>query len=460
MLENFQKMSKLESQFDDKVNLVQPNRILVNSYLVQTQRQKFTLIIFSDELWVTKPSASGRLTSPKKVPYVDLDVYPFGERSVFLSSSSDSIYGFETRAFRDSFLSEFRKTSIANQQLRRSQLQLDWEVKPMSKKLELVDHSMVIVADTIWMYGGRDRHGIVQGVVRKVGLTDRQLFVRAWNEATDPIPRYSAALCGVEEPKHIYMFGGTPNGEELFGDFWCFDIETCRWTEIRHPHTPPPGKGLSLVQMEPDLLLLSGGVTKFEVFHYRISTQSWSQIVPEKGPPFESLIDHSVLPLLSWPGCALIHGGRNLQGDFQNALVMMANRGQNFKYLKSAGLSPMNRLGSHLFLVEKIVYCFGGDDEVEVPFALTVGVFGWRVPSNRLAGGQIPSMTRSAMAQSSGKIFLHGGRTANGKIHSQLYEIVPKVLGVDERPSTARWEPFDHVSCVWGIGNGVEEPWL
>jgi hypothetical protein len=204
-----------------------------------------------------------------------LDILPIGNRSVILRrSSEDGLCCFETDPQRDAFVGEFRQTGVANLQVK-GHSHLDWDKKPVSNSLDLAGHSMVVCDGCLWLYGGQDKKGIVQGVIRKLPLNDRQLFVRAWNEDCDPVPRFSTATCATESKGRIYTFGGTPDGQSLLCYFWVFDIATLLWREIRTRNSPPLGKGYSLVQIAKDALLLTGGRATFGIYKLDIEKETW-----------------------------------------------------------------------------------------------------------------------------------------------------------------------------------------
>jgi hypothetical protein len=314
-IEGLHKMSKLDALFEERVNVIVPSRNLVNSYVVQCKRQKYTLIIFSDEFWPTQLGPTGRFVPAKRSSYPDVGVWPVASRSVLVRSdgSSDSRFVFESAATRDSFLADFRRTSVANQQNLREQIQLETESKLLSIALPLHCHSMVFCCDTLWIYSGIDKRGVAQGAIRKIPVANFQVFVRPYNQATDPKPRFGAAVCAVESLRRIYVFGGS-DGTTVFNDMWRFDIATCLWTQVSPTRVPPACSGYNLNLVSPEDLLLSGGSPKLAFFRFALADErrlkSANRAV-RNGRSFRSPVESRVYEYMM-----IAHHGRNPHDPF------------------------------------------------------------------------------------------------------------------------------------------------
>jgi hypothetical protein len=380
------------------------------------------LIIFSDEFWLARQGPTGRFVVLKIMQYAEIGIWSLCAQTILLrSNGSESPYLFESAAQRDTFLTDFRRTSIANQQLMCG-VQLEAEVKVLSIPLALHCHSMVFCGNSLWVYGGIDEKGVTQSVMRKIPLADFQVLVRSYCPATDPKPRFGSAVCAVESLGRIYVFGGT-DGKTVFHDFWMFDVAGCLWKEIRAPKGPPACTGYVLKPASQEYLLLTGGSPRFVFFRFHVAKETWEAIQPAEKTGIGALVDHGVVPIPDSPGTVLIHGGKG-DGDKPSDMIWKVDAfGKTCKCIKTAGLHPLNRAGNHAVCLNGFVYVFGGDLKYELPFALRLSSWTWVVPSQKIRIAQVPG---AAIAAGNGTIYLHGGAGAGGPVHSKMFIITPK----------------------------------
>jgi hypothetical protein len=110
-------------------------------------------------------------------------------------------------------------------------------------------------------------------------------------------------------------------------------------------------------------------------------------------------------------------------------------------------------MGVHAVFLDDSLYCFGGDPELEVPFALSTKTWTWTVPLIK-SPEKVPPLIASAIAAADGKIYLHGGRTANGTVQPKVYVITPKRLIRESTKDTPKWR-VERGSEAW---NALERP--
>ena len=419
MVDKRQKMMKLESMFEQKISLIQPQRVLVGTYKVQA-RTKFMFIIFSDEFWVASINNVDKLTVAAKYSYIDINCIKYAKQSVVIRGDTDKVFSFWDLEERDAFFTDFRETSKRYQNEMRDQIRLDWELKPLSKSVELVDHGMVYCCGYLWLFGGRDSRNLPKGDLRKVKPGDKMVYIKEHDPETDPAPRYSAALCASE--KSIYVFGGT-DGTTTFDDFWRFDCAANKWIKIEGKGAKPvAGSGLDL-SFFGDRLVLTGGNDCFRAYQYLIDKNEW--ILPQQeGVIIPSLTGHCVVPVSPTKGSAVIIGGRRGDGTENNLLLVFHKYGQIIVPVRCGSLSPCDRVGHKCCLIGDNLYVYGGEEET-APFALSITAHTWEIPNNS-GLRKVPQLAGHAMAVADGKIFIHGGMTSNGDIESSMYQVTPR----------------------------------
>jgi hypothetical protein len=164
-----------------------------------------------------------------------------------------------------------------------------------------------------------------------------------------------------------------------------------------------------------------------------------------------SLIYHVVVPLPGQPGNALLHGGRDNMGSNNHKLLKITRYGNRIDYIRTMGLSPRGRMGPHTVLVGDWLYCFEGDSDLEGPFALSTKT--WTVPQIK-SPEKAPPLTASAIVAADGKIYLHGGRTANGAVQSKVSVITPN----PPKEEVTKGAPKTGVQNGSEVWNGLESP--
>jgi hypothetical protein len=133
---------------------------------------------------------------------------------------------------------------------------------------------------------------------------------------------------------------------------------------------------------------------------------------------------------------------------------MLTNYGETINYIRTKRLSPLNRVGKDAILLDEMLYCFGGDSEFELPFALSTQTWAWSVPAQKFQE-KVQPMTGSAIAAANGKMYFHGGRAPNVTMQPQMYVITPNKLATGETPAVQYdiLEPNDKI--VW---RAMEDP--
>ena len=418
MVERRQRMAQLESMFEEKVSLIEPQRVFIETYKVYS-RSKFMFILFSDEFWIASINNFEKLTLSSRYPYIDINCIKYGKQSVVIRAKTDKVFSFFDLQQRDSFFKTFREVATAYQNEMRDQTRLEWELQPLSKNIELSDHGMVFCCGSLWIFGGRDGRSLPKGDVRKIEPGDKMIYLKEHDPETDPSPRYSTAMCASQN--EFYIFGGT-DGTSIFDDFWCFDCVSTGWRQIKAKGVRPvAGAGLDLAFFG-DRLVLTGGTDCFRAYQYIIDKNEWI-LGTQEGIILPSLTDHCVIPIPHMKGSGLAVGGKFSDGKDNNLIFLLPKYGQSVTPILTGSLSPADRVGHKCCLIDDTIYVYGGEDETSV-FALCLLTHTWSIP-NCSGLRKIPQLTGHAMTAANGRIFIHGGRSPSGDVESAMYQVTP-----------------------------------
>ncbi|XP_060517960.1 multiple epidermal growth factor-like domains protein 8 isoform X2 [Cylas formicarius] len=194
----------------------------------------------------------------------------------------------------------------------------------LKKTLPRFGHSLVSDRrGSLWMFGG---YSLSHGPLNDIRLFDTrnitwmQVTVESTPDAKMPQGRYFHGADIVHSKQAIFVFGGLTKHQKSFNnrtlnDFWQFDIQNQRWSEITSPHGyhklvgywssnwPPAVYGHTLTyyrnaDREESLILIGGDSPQYgfvnTIWEYKLDKDVWQPVNTKgKGPP--GLIGHSTV---------------------------------------------------------------------------------------------------------------------------------------------------------------------
>ena len=423
LVERRQKLVQLENWFSNKITIIQPNRIYINTFYVQLKDKKYVFLLFSDEFWIAN-IAGDKLSLNKTYSYTSIDLIKYGNQSVVLRlEDSDRIYLLDGPKNRDLLISQFRETAMCFIQRQRDHIIMTFETIQQSQPLELTDHSMVFDSGIFWIYGGKKSKGIINGNLYKYIPEKDALSVIEYNQSTDPQPRYQCALAGIKSG--LFLFGGTPDGTKELNDFWFFSFKNNTWAKVAEKGDyPPAGFGYDL-QPHGDFLILSGGKHEFGIYKFALKTKEWSKVKFSKGVKISSLYGHSYVPIEKVPGTAMIIGGKKENGEFNEFPIHIAKNGEVTNYVRLYHPNPMNRFRHKCITIKDTIFCIGGEDFDTNTLALQLTLSAWTVP--QIEGAKCHSLYGFALAASNDQIYIHGGCDQDGRILNTFMKATVKI---------------------------------
>lgn len=432
MLQKKQELMNFESLFTEKVDLFLPNRNYIGYYRVQYKSKNYLLLLFSDEIWLSKVTNDKKLKRMQNLSLDDTNAFKYSNQSVVIRSLSqpiDFIYLFENSEMCDKFISEFRKTEINYLRLQRDQIRLRFENIEGKDQYILTDHSMDFINGTFYVFGGRDEKGKATNSLYKF-TAENPLFekVAVNKNYPKPSPRFMCAFCAINTG--IFVYGGTDDEKNCFSDFWFYSFQFQRWQQLINEgndenFNPPGGYGLELVRSnlngKSDSLLLSGGKDKFGIYIYEIKTKTWNFIEPKNGTKIQSLYGHSMIPVSQKRDNFLIIGGKNSDGKYNNFPIYLTNECNSIYPINLTRINPIDRFQHKSVVINETVYIIGGDSDEKLPFALHLSLSKFTVP--KVEGEKRHAVRGFALATDGKNIYMHGGFDKKDKMMSNLTKI-------------------------------------
>ena len=119
------------------------------------------------------------------------------------------------------------------------------------------------------------------------------LHTREWHEispAQGPIPPSRINFRAWHWNDHIYIFGGSSDGQMCLGDLWRLNLTTRMWNAVAASGpAPPPCQWSSIMPWTDDVVVVFGGQlqegTSAIVFHlFDCSRNAWTSLIENEGP--------------------------------------------------------------------------------------------------------------------------------------------------------------------------------
>ncbi|OHS96030.1 hypothetical protein TRFO_10208 [Tritrichomonas foetus] len=459
-------IEKLYRILDVNQNLIQPNRKYISSYIVFHNDQKVILILLTDLILFVRSIDNGqKLGMISSIPLDQIGLFMYGERSLYypISRTHNALKKFivfQNSKERNELFENFRHASV---NLNYGQLQVSdpnvniefIEMLAIKKKLKLRDHSMILMKNALWIFGGRNESDEPQNSLRKVKISNMATSVHAPDQ-TDITPRYLAKMVGNDS--HLYVFGGTQNGVTPLNDFWHFYYSFNKWDQIipNGDVKPPPSFNYSMNYSKSNhSIVLAGGTDTFNIFVYKINENIWVQLNLDENSIPKTLSGHSTV-IIEESLYAII-GGKinstvfnnniitfnpfeylNNPNNHENNEMKLENIDNNeksegnqknsecvhFKSVQTFGLYPYNRFNQVSLVTDDFLIVFGGDldsenEDENVMFVLSFESKWWSIINNN------PRLTQSilshknfsyAVDKKTSTIYLHGGLNENDQI--------------------------------------------
>lgn len=474
LLQKRNELVDLESRFVSNADLIRPNRSFIGSFKAQYNGGNYLLLLFSDEIWIAVVSNDKKLSKQSVLSYEDTNAIKYANKSILLRSLSGLTHRhflLESGEMQDNFISSFRNASINFLSLKRDQIKMRYEQIQQSKQIQLADHSIACLNNTFYVFGGRDVEGKAHNEFYRFSIENPN-FERMPIKGNFPIPspRYMTAFCAIETG--VFLYGGTTDEKESFSDFWFYSFKFERWQELSKKSDPendppPPGFGLELFYTKSntkgEILVLTGGKDEFGVYLYILRQKVWKYIQTKNGIDILSLYGHSAIPIQQKPGCCLIIGGKNSDGNYNNFTFFLSNDGESIYPVVFSRINPVNRFQHKCVGLNNIVFCIGGDGEETTPFALLINRSMFTIP--QIEGEKCKSVRGFALATDGKDLYLHGGFDKKGKILSNLMKIVVvDADSVNNDSMNLGGKLFDHdkaaISMLSNPKSIVDDMWM
>ncbi|KAG1714971.1 Multiple epidermal growth factor-like domains protein 8 [Nymphon striatum] len=154
-------------------------------------------------------------------------------------------------------------------------------IKP-AKSLPRMGHSLHALADGhLLMFGG---YSLTGGVRNDLFLLN--IEKNSWHQISEsgnkPRPRYFHGSAYVPSINKLYIYGGLDQNQ-VFNDFWMFDIDNLSWAPLQVDDNLPPLAGLTLTNVMDKKLILIGGFSpeygfNAELHAYDLEKDIWSKM--------------------------------------------------------------------------------------------------------------------------------------------------------------------------------------
>jgi hypothetical protein len=219
----------------------------------------------------------------------------------------------------------------------------------------------------------------------------------------------------------IYMFGGFDGSSEL-NDFWKYDIELNKWTQIT-PNVPPSRRFHQMViDKTTNIIYIFGGFDGSSLLndfwtHYTLGN-AWAQITvtgPSPRAAHRMVIDES-------NGCIYVFGGNN--GTLTQDLWKFDITLNTWTQIIPVSSSPSARINHQMVITNNIIYIFGGNDG-----SLTQDLWKYDITLNTwtqfIPLSSSPSARQShQMVITNNIIYMFGGNDGSNKQDLWKYDII------------------------------------
>ncbi|KAF8674725.1 Kelch motif [Rhizoctonia solani] len=150
-------------------------------------------------------------------------------------------------------------------------------------------HPVCICQNQLVAFGGCDDHGRSLNDLWSLDLDSLTQKTAKWKEikvsrGRSPFKRHDHAM--VAYKNKLYEFGGYYDGDAIFNDTWCFDMNTKTWTELDCTGPTPPRQSGHAVALVGDVVYMFGGWPDHaelgNTWCFRITEKRWYPL-PDMG---------------------------------------------------------------------------------------------------------------------------------------------------------------------------------
>ncbi|QRW22861.1 Rab9 effector protein with kelch motifs [Rhizoctonia solani] len=150
-------------------------------------------------------------------------------------------------------------------------------------------HPVCICQNQLVAFGGCDDHGRSLNDLWSLDLDSLTQKTAKWKEikvsrGRSPFKRHDHAM--VAYKNKLYEFGGYYDGDAIFNDTWCFDMNTKTWTELDCTGPTPPRRSGHAVALVGDVVYMFGGWPDHgelgNTWCFRITEKRWYPL-PDMG---------------------------------------------------------------------------------------------------------------------------------------------------------------------------------
>ncbi|CAD8068638.1 unnamed protein product [Paramecium sonneborni] len=295
-------------------------------------------------------------------------------------------------------------------------------------------HCCCVVANNFYVFGGQSNTEILNEFHR-FNLEDK-----TWSKLksdSQPNGRSSAGMCGVDDIKKIYLFGGTLLIVEKTSknDLYEYDIQKNNWNIVMSQTQGPCDRyGHSMIISNYQIFIF-GGVHYVKVQNrmnpeflndlwvFSLIDKIWkkldlrAQIQPQARYRHTTAIIGNELYIIGGTTNQNRYG-QIVKTDFSNMtwqfLELEALKNKSKKNLFKG------RYGHACFVIENMVYIYSGQDDGLCDDALQLDVIQNKWKSKKFRGN-IPSREFFSFAQTSNQLFIFGGRSQQNQRLNDLY---------------------------------------
>jgi hypothetical protein len=441
----FTEMGQLAAQIEGNAQVFEGNRWLVDHFEVQRASTKYLFVLFSDEFWILRGSQP-----VSRARYCDFWLEKYASKSVaHRSGALTTSYVCLNPSVRGRLIDQYREASASAQAKSAAYSSTaQWEL--YMEELALVFHSMAAMAGRIYIFGGLDEFSDPQNSLYEVTFAGPHTYTaRKVATPTQPSPRYHAAMTSTDDA--LYVYGGTDDGTQGFGDFWRYDGTQWHHVETGSGDRPPTGFGLDLCWFpgqngQKGDLLLTGVIGTFMFWKFSLQDLTWTSVEPDM--PMPPYVGHKIFRIQD--GCGLIVGGHTLDnGLFNNSVIWFSSFGRYSKILLCNGMPPTDRTWATYGKIKSYIFVVGGENEFQ-DFLIDVDCQQWSMPRNIGIKNSCPSFYGAACFCDEAAIWIHGGFSDTNQIQVAFYKVTLHT----------RDEVSDELPGLFWIQDCVKDDWV
>lgn len=220
-------------------------------------------------------------------------------------------------------------------------------------------HTAVVTGlNRMVVFGGRNDSMILDEVVVLDMATMTWLNITI-NGPAPPARMYHTAV--VDRYQHVmYVYGGTSTGEDVLSDMYMLDLDTYTWLLVESDGAQPRAMHSSLMTLQ-GVMVVFGGVGRYDVACYDVRNQTWYDCVTQASPAPSVRYGHTAVysPLQQM----VVYGGRNDAGNPVNDVWNFDLNSFQWSHVEVGGY-PINPRAYHSAVATTFgtMVVFGGID--------------------------------------------------------------------------------------------------